>query len=81
MLDKASMNRSPKFRSAIEDGIGIGVQIIRARNNASVGVIMNSVGEDEDGRTGSLMNSFTPSATGCNRPYGPTMFGPFRSCM
>lgn len=27
------------------------------------------------------MKSFTPSATGCNSPYGPTMLGPFRSCM
>lgn len=27
------------------------------------------------------MNSFIPSATGCNSPYGPTVLGPFRSCM
>lgn len=27
------------------------------------------------------MNSFTPSATGCSSPCGPTVFGPFRSCI
>lgn len=27
------------------------------------------------------MNSFKASAIGCSTPYGPTMFGPFRSCI
>lgn len=81
MLDKASINNRPKFKSVIGAGMGKGAQIIRARKSASVGVRINSVGEEGDGRIGSLVNNFTPSAIGCRRPYGPTMFGPFRSCM
>lgn len=27
------------------------------------------------------MNSFTASAMGCNRPRGPTVFGPLQSCI
>lgn len=52
-----------------------------ARVSASTGAAKNRNGEDVDGRTGSLMKSFTPSAIGCSNPYGPTTFGPFRSCM
>lgn len=37
--------------------------------------------DDVRGRKGSLVKSFTASAIGCKRPYGPTMFGPLRSCM
>lgn len=81
MLDRASINSSPRFISASAIGIGRGVQMESAINSASVGVRMNSVGDEEDGRIGSLVNSLMPSATGCRRPYGPTMFGPFRSCM
>ena len=29
---------------------------------------------------GSFTNSLIPSATGCSRPIGPTVFGPFRCC-
>ena len=29
------------------------------------------------GMRGSFKKSFTPSARGCNKPYSPTMFGPF----
>lgn len=35
--------------------------------------------EDVAGSSHSLMNNLTASAVGCNRPYGPTIFGPFRS--
>lgn len=35
--------------------------------------------EDVAGSSRSLMNNLTASAVGCNRPYGPTIFGPFRS--
>ncbi|ONI39224.1 hypothetical protein AN396_08950 [Candidatus Epulonipiscium fishelsonii] len=54
---------------------------VRARIRASMGVKRNRIWEDADGRTGSLMNSFTPSAMGWRRPYGPTTLGPFRVCM
>lgn len=52
-----------------------------ARSRASIGVVRNMIGEDVDGRMGSLMNSFTPSAKGCRSPNGPTTFGPFRPCI
>lgn len=68
MLDRASINNNPRLRSVMEIGIGRGAQIIRARNRARVGVIINSVGEEGEGRTGSLVKSFTPSATGWSRP-------------
>lgn len=80
-LDIASMNNSPRLRSARGYGIGSGVQMEIARRSASIGVVMNRIGDDVDGRIGSLMNSFTPSATGWRRPNGPTILGPFRPCM
>lgn len=80
-LDMASRNNSPKLRSASEKGSGSGIQMEIASRRASIGVKMNRIGEDVEGRIGSLMNSFTPSARGWSRPNGPTMFGPFRPCM
>lgn len=63
-LDRARMNRIPRFRSTTGYGIGIGAQRVIANVRASIGVSRNSSGEDVDGRTGSLINSFTPSAIG-----------------
>lgn len=80
-LDMARRNRRPRFRSVRGNGRGRGIQIVMASSRASIGVIMNRSGEDVEGRTGSLMNSFTPSATGCKSPNGPTMFGPLRACI
>lgn len=80
-LDMASRKRSPRLRSARENGRGNGVQIEIARRRARTGVAINNIGEDVDGRIGSLMNSLTPSARGWRSPKGPTMFGPFRPCM
>ena len=80
-LDIASRNSRPRLRSAKENGRGKGVQMEIARSRASIGVAMNRMGEDVEGRMGSLINSFTPSARGCRRPYGPTIFGPFRPCI
>lgn len=80
-LDMASRNSRPKLRSAKENGRGSGIQMEIAKSRASIGVRMNRVGEDVDGRMGSLMNSFTPSARGWRSPNGPTTFGPFRPCM
>lgn len=77
----ASRNSRPRLRSASGNGRGRGVQIEIARRRANMGVVMNRMGEDVDGRIGSLMNSFTPSARGWRRPNGPTMLGPFRPCM
>lgn len=80
-LDMAKRNSRPRFKSAREKGRGRGVQIEIARRRASIGVRVKSKGEEVDGRMGSLVNSFTPSATGCRSPKGPTMFGPFRACI
>lgn len=41
---------------------------MRARVSASIGVNKNKTGEEVEGRTGSLIKSFTPSAMGCRRP-------------
>lgn len=80
-LDIARRNRRPRLRSVRGNGRGSGIQIVVAKRRASIGVAMNRNGEDVDGRIGSLMNNFTPSATGCNRPNGPTTLGPLRACM
>lgn len=80
-LDMASMNRTPRFMLTSGCGIGSGTHMVSASVSARIGAMMNIVIEDVRGRRGSLVNSFTASAIGCSRPQGPTMFGPFRSCM
>lgn len=81
MLDMARRKRRPRFRSVSGKGRGRGIQIVIARRRARIGVIMKRNGEEVEGRMGSLMNSFTPSAIGWSKPKGPTMFGPFRACI
>jgi len=44
--------------------MGIGAHRVRARVKASIGARRNSTGEAVDGRIGSLINNFTPSAMG-----------------
>ena len=58
-----------------------GTHMVRASASARMGAIINIAIEDVRGRRGSLVNSFTASAIGWSKPQGPTMFGPFRSCM
>ena len=41
---------------------------MRAKVSASIGARRNSTGEEVEGRTGSLINSLTPSAIGWRRP-------------
>lgn len=60
----ASRNSSPRLRSAKEKGSGRGIQMEIASRRASMGVAMNRIGEEVDGRIGSLMNSLIPSARG-----------------
>ncbi len=55
--------------------------MVRASVRARIGAIMNMEIEEVRGRSGSLVNSLTASAMGWRSPYGPTMFGPFRSCI
>lgn len=80
-LEMARIKSIPRLRSVTGCGIGMGAHSIRARVRARVGAARNRNGDEVDGRMGSLINSFTPSAIGCKRPYGPTTFGPFRSCI
>lgn len=48
--------------------MGIGAHRVRARVRAMVGATINRIGDAFEGRTGSLINSFTPSAIGCSSP-------------
>ena len=80
-LDRANTNKIPRLSSTTGYGIGIGAHSVRARVRARVGVARNRKGEEVEGRMGSLMNNFTPSAIGWSKPYGPTILGPFRSCI
>lgn len=75
------MNSTPRFMLISGWGIGRGVHIVRARVRAKMGAIMNMEMEDASGRRGSLVNNFTASAMGCSSPWGPTTFGPLRSCI
>lgn len=60
----AKINSMLRFMSVTGWGRGRGAHRVRASVRASVGVAKNKKGEDVEGRTGSLMNSFTPSAIG-----------------
>lgn len=57
-----------KFISEKEIGIGKGVHKSIANARASVGARRNKIWEDVEGRIGSLIKSFTPSAIGCRSP-------------
>lgn len=63
-LDRASKNITPRFMSDKGMGIGIGVQMIIANDKAIVGANRNSICDEVEGRTGSLVKSLTPSAIG-----------------
>lgn len=69
------------MRLIIEWGRGRGIHISNAKVKAAVGVTKNKKGDDADGRTGSLINNFRPSAIGWRRPYAPTTLGPLRNCI
>lgn len=45
-------------------GRGKGAQSVMASVSANIGVSRKRIGEDVEGRTGSLIKSFTPSAIG-----------------
>ena len=58
----------PRLRSRTGYGRGMGAHRVRARVSASMGARRNRTGEEVDGRTGSLVKSFRPSAMGCRSP-------------
>lgn len=60
----ARIKRMLRFISENAMGMGNGVHIIIANVRAIVGARRNRICEDVDGRIGSLINSFTPSAMG-----------------
>lgn len=63
-LEMARIKRMPRLRSAIGNGRGMGVQRVSARVRARMGVKRNRIGEEVEGRTGSFVKSFSPSAIG-----------------
>ena len=75
------MKRAPRFRLASGKGMGSGIQSESAKVRARVGAMINRNIDEESGRNGSLINNFIASANGWRTPYGPTMFGPLRSCI
>lgn len=80
-LEVARIKSAPRFRLASGKGIGSGIQSESAKVRARVGAIINRDTDEESGRSGSLINSFIASANGWRTPYGPTIFGPLRSCI
>lgn len=63
-LERARINRTPRFKSITGYGIGMGAHNVMASVSARMGVAKNKNGEDVEGRTGSLIKSLTPSAMG-----------------
>lgn len=53
-----------RFRSVTGWGRGTGAHKVSASVRANIGASRNKMGEEEEGRTGSLINSLTPSAIG-----------------
>lgn len=80
-LEKARINRMLRLISITGNGMGRGAHNVSDNISASIGVNRKRAGEEVEGYTGSLINSLIPSAIGCNNPKGPTMLGPFRSCI
>ena len=60
---------------------GITAQVSSAGMNEITGARMNSGVFASPGYVSSFMMFFTPSATDCSSPCGPTRFGPRRSWM
>ena len=62
-------------------GSGKGIHMIMARARARDGAKINRVCDEVDGRMGSFVNNFSPSAIGWRSPNGPTTLGPLRACI
>jgi len=67
-LERARINKMLKFRWVEGTGIGIMVHRVRAIVKAKIGEIKKRIGEAVEGRIGSLIKSFTPSAKGWRIP-------------
>lgn len=60
---------------------GITAHAASAGKIDNTGAKMNKNLLDLVGMMISLVNSFNASAIGCNKPFGPTRFGPIRICI
>src|SRR5256886_11461800 len=60
---------------------GITANVKSAGMKDIAGASMNRTLSAWAGRVSSLTRFLSPSAAGCNRPCGPTRFGPSRSCI
>lgn len=80
-LETARIKRMLRFKSECGIGSGSGAHTIIARVRAKVGANKNRTWDDDDGRIGSLVNNFTPSAIGWSSPKGPIILGPLRCCI
>ena len=67
-LDRAKIRRILRFTSSRGWGKGIKAHRVMDRVMASIGAKIKRVGEEDEGRKGSLINSLTPSAIGWRRP-------------
>lgn len=63
-LEIVKINKILRFKDASACGIERGNHRVSARIRANAGAERNMSGEEEEGRTGSLINSLMPSATG-----------------
>src|SRR5205823_5544150 len=77
-IGASAMSMGPQGESHVAP-YGITDQTSSAGMNDMTGARMKSGRYAEAGYVSSFMMFFTPSATDCNRPCGPTRFGPRRS--
>src|SRR5229473_2685660 len=70
----------PTFRSAriSDDENGITAHGSTNASTTRYGAVLNSVGSESSGMMSSLQTCFTPSASHCRKPLGPTRLGPTR---
>lgn len=61
--------------------IGTTAHDTKAIVSPNIGAIINIIWFEWLGTIVSFVNSFTPSANGCNIPPIPTTFGPFLNCI
>ena len=80
-LDSPSIRSRDSLSFIKGCGMGIRAQSTNASTRNKKGEKKKRYGEAVDGFKVSFINSFKASANGCNRPYGPTTFGPFRNCI
>lgn len=56
-------------------------QLIKLKKKTSIGAKTKRIRFALKGKINSFKNNLTPSAIACNKPKGPTTFGPTRWCI